>query len=76
MANYYFNKATGILLTEQEYDANVRKIALEFWEEMKVSKEEQEEKGLYSLEAVEQMLFENESDFVLSDKNGNKLKEW
>ncbi|MBC1831872.1 hypothetical protein HCA41_04230 [Listeria seeligeri] len=76
MTNYYFNKSTGVLLTEEEYNANVRKIALEIWEEIKVSKEEQEENGWYSLEAVEQTLFENESDFVPSDENGNKLKEW
>ncbi|WP_228474571.1 hypothetical protein [Listeria seeligeri] len=54
----------------------LEKIALEIWEEIKVSKEEQEENGWYSLEAVEQTLFENESDFVPSDENGNKLKEW
>lgn len=40
MTNYYFNKSTGVLLTEEEYNANVRKIALEIWEEIKVSKEE------------------------------------
>ncbi|EAC3673344.1 hypothetical protein WO83_13795 [Listeria monocytogenes] len=73
---YWYNEGTDTLLTEKEYEANVKTTAKNFWEDVKDDKEEQEAKGWYSIKDVEQSLLENESDFILSDSEGNKLEEW
>lgn len=73
---YWYNEGTDTLLTEKEYEANVKTTAKNFWEDIKDDKEEQEAKGWYSIKDVEQSLLENESDFILSDSEGNKLEEW
>ncbi|EPQ8037777.1 hypothetical protein IA826_02295 [Listeria seeligeri] len=74
--SYYYNKDTNILLTGKEYDKNIERDALERWEEIKDDYEEQEENAWHSLEEIKKSLMEEESDFVLSDKDGNPLTEW
>ncbi|EAD5177121.1 hypothetical protein [Listeria seeligeri] len=73
---YYYNKDTDTLLTGVEYDRNIERYALERWEEVRNNTEEREAMDWNSVEDVKQTILENESDFVISDGEGNPLTEW
>ncbi|ENO0562509.1 hypothetical protein ACAA15_002917, partial [Listeria monocytogenes] len=45
-------------------------------EDLQEDEEELEDGDKTSLETLIQLSYENESDFVLSDSEGNKLEEW
>ncbi|EAC5221516.1 hypothetical protein ABZ286_000071 [Listeria monocytogenes] len=63
--SYWYNEGTDTLLTEKEW-----------LEDLREDEEELDESDKTSLETLIQLSYENESDFVLSDNEGNKLEEW
>ncbi|MBC2250905.1 hypothetical protein HCB49_12980 [Listeria sp. FSL L7-0123] len=73
---YWYNEATDRLLTWKEYKANIESGAKEWLEDLQEEEEELDDSDKTSLETLIQLSFENESDFVLSDSEGNKIEEW
>lgn len=73
---YWYNEGTDTLLTEKEYKAKIESEAKEQLEDLQEDEEELEEGDKTSLETLIQLSYENESDFVPSDSEGNKLEEW
>ncbi|WP_031670599.1 hypothetical protein [Listeria monocytogenes] len=73
---YCTNEGTDTLLPEKEYKAKIESEAKEWLEDLQEDEEELEEGDKTSLETLIQLSYENESDFVPSDSEGNKLEEW
>ncbi|HHQ0009948.1 TPA: hypothetical protein ACSK2R_002522 [Listeria monocytogenes] len=73
---YWYNEGTDTLLTEKEYKAKIESEAKEWLEDLQEDEEELEEGDKTSFEEFLKTCYENESDFVLSDNEGNKLEEW
>ncbi|WP_262489815.1 hypothetical protein [Listeria monocytogenes] len=73
---YWFNEGTGALLTWKEYKAKIESEARDWLEDLQEEEEELDDSDKTSLETLVQLSFENESDFVLSDSEGNPIKEW
>lgn len=74
--SYWYNEGTDTLLTEKEYKELIEREAKEWLEDLREDEEELDESDKTSLETLIQLSYENESDFVLSDNEGNKLEEW
>lgn len=74
--SYWYNEGTDTLLTEKEYKELIEREAKEWLEDLREDEEELDESDKTSLETLIQLSYENESDFVLSDGEGNKLEEW
>ncbi|MBC1548300.1 hypothetical protein HCJ27_14470, partial [Listeria sp. FSL L7-1435] len=64
------------LLTWKEYKAKIESEARDWLEDLQEEEEELDDSDKTSLETLVQLSFENESDFVLSDSEGNPIKEW
>ncbi|EAC2786908.1 TPA: hypothetical protein IQC28_002895 [Listeria monocytogenes] len=73
---YWYNEGTGTLLTWKEYKAKIESEARDWLEDLQEEEEELDDSDKTSLETLVQLSFENESDFVLSDSEGNPIKEW
>ncbi|MCD2237603.1 MULTISPECIES: hypothetical protein [Listeria] len=73
---YWYNEGTDSLLTWKEYKALIEREAKEWYEDLQEEEEELDDSDKTSLETLVQLSFENESDFVLSDSEGNPIKEW
>ncbi|EQA6979694.1 hypothetical protein ACX6RG_002869 [Listeria monocytogenes] len=73
---YWYNEGTDSLLTWKEYKALIEREAKEWYEDLQEDEEELDDSDKTSLETLVQLSFENESDFVLSDSEGNPIKEW
>ncbi|MBC1388619.1 hypothetical protein HB829_14655 [Listeria innocua] len=73
---YWYNEGTDSLLTWKEYKALIEREAKEWYEDLQEGEEELDDSDKTSLETLVQLSFENESDFVLSDSEGNPIKEW
>ncbi|HAO5767168.1 TPA: hypothetical protein IQE22_002938 [Listeria monocytogenes] len=73
---YWYNKGTNSLLTWKEYKAKIESEARDWLEDLQEEEEELDDSDKTSLETLVQLSFENESDFVLSDSEGNPIKEW
>ncbi|MCD2228843.1 hypothetical protein [Listeria monocytogenes] len=73
---YWYNEGTDSLLTWKEYKALIEREAKEWYEDLQEEEEELDDSDKTSPETLVQLSFENESDFVLSDSEGNPIKEW
>ncbi|TYT98594.1 hypothetical protein FZ986_14205 [Listeria monocytogenes] len=73
---YWYNEGTDSLLTWKEYKAKIESEARDWLEDLQEEEEELDDSDKTSLETLVQLSFENESDFVLSDSEGNPIKEW
>lgn len=73
---YWFNEGTGALLTWQEYKALMEREATDLWKELQEEEEDLDDSDKTSFEELLKTCYENESDFVQSDSQGNPLKEW
>ncbi|WP_252989742.1 hypothetical protein [Listeria monocytogenes] len=73
---YWYNEGTRTLLTWKEYKAKIESEARDWLEDLQEEEEELDDSDKTSLETLVQLSFENESDFVLSDSEGNPIKEW
>lgn len=73
---YWFNEGTDALLTWKEYKALMEREATELWKEIQEEEEDLDDSDKTSFEELLKTSYENESDFVLSDSQGNPLKEW
>ncbi|EAC3669396.1 hypothetical protein KZA78_002843 [Listeria monocytogenes] len=73
---YWYNEGTNSLLTWKEYKAKIESEARDWLEDLQEEEEELDDSDKTSLETLVQLSFENESDFVLSDSEGNPIKEW
>ncbi|ECJ9747837.1 hypothetical protein FQR52_15020 [Listeria monocytogenes] len=73
---YWFNEGTDALLTWKEYKALMEREATELWKELQEEEEDLDDSDKTSFEELLKTSYENESDFVLSDSQGNPLKEW
>ncbi|HHP9241997.1 TPA: hypothetical protein ACTGJW_002829 [Listeria monocytogenes] len=73
---YWFNEGTGALLTWKEYKALMEREATELWKELQEEEEYLDDSDKTSFEELLKTCYENESDFVQSDSQGNPLKEW
>ncbi|EHO5110689.1 hypothetical protein KLP99_002919 [Listeria monocytogenes] len=73
---YWFNEGTGALLTWKEYKALMEREATELWNELQEEEEDLDDSDKTSFEELLKTCYENESDFVQSDSQGNPLKEW
>ncbi|EAC7104632.1 hypothetical protein RIV27_002852 [Listeria monocytogenes] len=73
---YWFNEGTGALLTWKEYKALMEREATDLWKELQEEEEDLDDSDKTSFEELLKTCYENESDFVQSDSQGNPLKEW
>lgn len=73
---YWYNEGTGTLLTWKEYKALMEREATELWKELQEEEEDLDDSDKTSFEELLKTCYENESDFVQSDSQGNPLKEW
>ncbi|MBC2267663.1 hypothetical protein HCB38_07545 [Listeria sp. FSL L7-0083] len=73
---YWYNEGTNTLLTEKEYKDLMEREAKELYEEVQEEEKELESSDKTSFEEFLKTCYENESDFVISDSEGNKLEEW
>ncbi|EKZ4625945.1 hypothetical protein QQ060_001512 [Listeria monocytogenes] len=73
---YWYNEATDRLLTWKEYKALMEREAKDLYEEVQKEEEELDDSEKTSFDEFLKICYENESDFVLSDSEGNKLEEW
>ncbi|WP_235004851.1 hypothetical protein [Listeria monocytogenes] len=73
---YWYNESTGALLTWKEYKALMEREAKELYEEVQEEEEDLESSDKTSFDEFLKACYENESDFVLSNSEGNKVEEW
>ncbi|EDN9716428.1 hypothetical protein GJB75_14115 [Listeria monocytogenes] len=73
---YWYNESTGALLNWKEYKALMEREAKELYEEVQEDEEDLENNNKTSFDEFLKACYENESDFVLSDSEGNKVEEW
>ncbi|MHC48497.1 hypothetical protein EBM47_13990 [Listeria monocytogenes] len=73
---YWYNEGTDTLLTEKEYKELMEREAKALYEEVQEEEKDFESSEKTSFEEFLKTCYENESDFVLSDNEGNKLEEW